>query len=126
MIDLTDVDLADVVTIEHGGVEVYDETRHRPYPRVGQKLNRPARIVLNQIEKPDDMTIIQFIQALEDNATDQDVSFIFPHSFKQGHHLLYDQAKQEWIFEVKHFTKYKLDIKKKPAETIPPQQPPIP
>ena len=44
--DLTDVDLADVVTIEDGGVEVYDEKRHIPYPRVGQKLNRPARITL--------------------------------------------------------------------------------
>jgi hypothetical protein len=49
------------VTIEHGGVEVYDEKRHVPYPKVGEKLNRPARITLYQIEKPDDMTITQFI-----------------------------------------------------------------
>ena len=72
--DLADVDLADVVTIELGGVEVYDETRHVPYPKVGSKLNRPARITLYQVHKPDDMTIIEFIHALEDNAAEQDVS----------------------------------------------------
>jgi hypothetical protein len=30
--DLTNVDLKDVVTIERGGLEVYNETRHVPYP----------------------------------------------------------------------------------------------
>ena len=35
-VDLTQVDLADVVTISKGNVEVYDEDRHkRVYPSVG-------------------------------------------------------------------------------------------
>jgi len=42
---LTDVDLADVVTIELGGLEVYDETRHVPYPKVGQKLNSQQELL---------------------------------------------------------------------------------
>jgi hypothetical protein len=77
--DLANVDLADVVTIELGGVEVYDDKRHVPYPKVGQKLNRPARITLFQVQKPDDMTITEFIQALEDNAAEQDVSITHSH-----------------------------------------------
>jgi hypothetical protein len=54
--DLTDVDLEDIITIEEGGVEVYDETRHRPYPKRGEKLNKPAKITLFNIELPNDMT----------------------------------------------------------------------
>ncbi len=71
--DLTDVDLGDVVTIEHGGVEVYDDKRHIPYPARGTKLNRPAKITLNQIEIADDMSFKEFISALEDSAKEQDV-----------------------------------------------------
>ena len=49
--DLTCVDIADVITIVQGSVEVYDKERHgEAYPEVGQKLNRPATITLNNIK----------------------------------------------------------------------------
>ena len=63
------MDFADIVTIEKGGVEVYDENRHQPYPKVGEKLNKKAKITLFQIEKLDGMEMLDFIQALEDAAT---------------------------------------------------------
>ncbi len=65
---MTNIDLADIVTIEHMGVEVYDEQRHKPYPRRGEKLNKPAIITLNNIEAPKNKPIEKFTQILQKNA----------------------------------------------------------
>ena len=49
--DVTEVDLADIVTIEKDGVEVYDDERHQnSKPLPGSKLNKPAIITLNRID----------------------------------------------------------------------------
>ena len=48
---MTEVDLADIVTIDKDSVEVYDDERHQNIkPKVGFKLNKPAIITLNRIE----------------------------------------------------------------------------
>lgn len=47
--DLTEVDLADIITIEQNSAEVYDDDRHMK-PEVGQKLNRSAIIALYNIK----------------------------------------------------------------------------
>jgi hypothetical protein len=48
--DVTGVDLADVVDIVKGSVEVYDDERHKnTKPIVGEKLNKPAVITLYNI-----------------------------------------------------------------------------
>ncbi len=113
--DISGVNLADIVTIEKQSVEVYDRERHIPYPKVGEKLNKNAIITLNGIVRPTDMTLPEFIQALEDSAADQDVRYdIF--YLKQGSHMIYDEKKSEWKFMVKHFTKYGLILKKKSAQ----------
>lgn len=49
-VDVTDVDLGDVVNIAHMEVEVYDQERHKSiYPPVGEKLNRPAIITYYKV-----------------------------------------------------------------------------
>ena len=42
---MVDVNLADLITIVQGEVEVYNDNRHNK-PEVGQKLNKPAIIYL--------------------------------------------------------------------------------
>ncbi len=50
--DVSDVDLADVVTIAPLEIEVYNqETNPSAYPRVGEKLNRPAILTYNNAWK---------------------------------------------------------------------------
>ena len=50
--DVSAVDLADIVTIVRGSVEVYDDDVAHKFtkPPVGQKLNRPATITLKQVK----------------------------------------------------------------------------
>jgi hypothetical protein len=49
--DLTDVDLADAITIERCCVEVYDDLKLKETkPKVGQKLNRAALIHLEGVK----------------------------------------------------------------------------
>jgi hypothetical protein len=48
--DLTNVNLADIITIQRQQVEVYDDERHATTkPTVGKKLNKPAIITLNNV-----------------------------------------------------------------------------
>ncbi len=49
--DVTGTDFADIITIKKNEVEVYDDERHTGInkPPVGQKLNKPAIISLNNI-----------------------------------------------------------------------------
>ena len=48
---MTDVDLADIVSIDKMEVEVYDQERHKDiYPQRGSKLNMPARITFYNVK----------------------------------------------------------------------------
>jgi len=58
--DVTEVDLADVVSIIQSTCEVYDDERHKETkPIVGHKLNRPAIITLNKMHPRENQTTTQ-------------------------------------------------------------------
>lgn len=50
--DVSEVDLADIITIVRGSVEVYDDDVAHKFtkPPIGHKLNRPATITLKQVK----------------------------------------------------------------------------
>lgn len=75
--DLTDVDLADAVNINECEAEVYDEKKMGSrYPKVGEKLNRPALISFFDVKKPDNVTMEKFIDRLSKIASQRDVSIL--------------------------------------------------
>lgn len=72
--DLTDVDLAEAVTIEKGQVEVYNKDKMgNRYPAEGTKLNKEAVITLNNIN-PDKPTYEKKVAVFKAVALKQDVS----------------------------------------------------
>ena len=46
------------------------------YPKVGEKLNRPALISFFDVKKPDNVTIEKFIDRLINIASQRDVSIL--------------------------------------------------
>lgn len=83
--DLTDLDLADLITIDSKGVEVYDDTRHNK-PEVGKKLNKPATIVLNNVKPRRNKSASAFEESLIKQLNSQD----------GAEHLFYDPIKFIW------------------------------
>ncbi len=59
------MDLEEAITINQVEAEVYDEKKmgHR-YPKVGEKLNRPALISFYGVTKPTNQTFDQFCDKL--------------------------------------------------------------
>lgn len=95
---MTGVDLADIISIDDGFVEVYqDDGKHKnSKPPVGQKLNRPAIITLMN-KKPKKN---QSVEAREQQLM---------RSIERagGQHLSYDPKNNcAWSFKVNHFTKW--------------------
>lgn len=75
--DLTDVDLADAVNINEFEAEVYDEKKMGSrYPKVGEKLNRPALISFYDVKKPENVTMDKFTDRLSKIASQRDVSIL--------------------------------------------------
>ena len=73
--DLTDVDLADAVNIKEFEAEVYDEKKMGSrYPKVGEKLNRPALITFLNVKRPSNQSVDQFCDRLRNIASQRDVS----------------------------------------------------
>jgi len=76
---LTNVDLADVVTIGQTEVEVYDEDRYKKegsdYPRVGEKLNRSALVTFYAVDPRKD-TVEKKREFLERAAKSMNVSLL--------------------------------------------------
>lgn len=65
-VDLTEVDLADIITITKGSAEVYDDQRHAAIkPPVGQKLNNCAIITLYDIMPKKNQSIEDKIKSLK-------------------------------------------------------------
>jgi len=87
--DVTGLDLDDIVSIEHGDVSVYRGQIERP--EVGEKLNKPAVLVLEQILPPDGISAEDFAEELnrmlesagassvDYNAVSGILKFIVPH-----------------------------------------------
>lgn len=71
--DLTYVDLQTVVTIQQNSAEVYDDNE-KDKPSQGEKLNRPAIITLNNIEKQRNQTIDEREKQLIERIQNLDVS----------------------------------------------------
>jgi len=96
-VDLTDLDLADLVTIVWRSAEVYDDDKHKDYKHpVGEKINRPALIKLRDMKPKKNQTSSDYEERLKSHidATDG------------GHHMSYDGEKFTWEFRVDHFTKW--------------------
>jgi len=88
--DVVGVDLSDVITIKRGSVEVYDETRHGlNYPAVGQKLNRPATIILNNIRPKRGQSGSEKEEQLRRCLKE-----------RGAEHLSYDEQRGTWEFKV--------------------------
>jgi nuclear pore complex protein Nup98-Nup96 len=94
--DISEVDFSDVVTISKGSVEVYNEERHKDcYPKVGEKLNRPAIITLKNIKPKDGQT-----------GTDKELKLRSIMEKGGGEHISYDKETFTWTFKVQHFTRW--------------------
>ena len=97
-VDLTDVDLADVVTIVAKYAEVYndDEQHKNTKPKVGQKLNNPAIIKLNNIKPRKNQT----------SSAKEEILKTGIEKSGEAEHLSYDGDHFVWEFKVPHFTKW--------------------
>ena len=97
--DVTGVDFSDLITISKGNVEVYDDNRHKnTKPARGQKLNKPAIIVINNVKPKrgvDPAKKEQSLRAQLEQVPEDGAQF-----------LSYDQQTFEWTFKVLHFTKW--------------------
>lgn len=84
------------MTIYQGGVEVYDEIRHKEtYPKVGEKLNRPAIITLYNIKPKKDQTGVE-----------KEINLRNLIEKGGGEHISYDKDTFTWTFKVLHFTRW--------------------
>ena len=100
--DLRRLDLDLIVNIEKRGVEVYDsEEAALIKPEVGQGLNKPAMVYLDNIFPPDDASDLkksQFLIKLKKICLKSGSEFID-----------YDPDHGQWSFRVEHFSRYGLD-----------------
>eukprot|EP00455_Lapot_gusevi_P045559 TRINITY_DN5851_c0_g1_i1.p1 TRINITY_DN5851_c0_g1~~TRINITY_DN5851_c0_g1_i1.p1 ORF type:complete len:201 (-),score=67.57 TRINITY_DN5851_c0_g1_i1:375-887(-) len=106
-IDVSEVDLDASIHFEPRSVDVYPDERVKP--PVGEKLNRPALIVLKdcwpvnpqtrQRQATKDARLLQHYEdKLRQACAKQSSQFV-----------KYDSVAGEWHFQVEHFTKYGLD-----------------
>ena len=93
--DITNQKLDEIIDISHGNITVY----HNDYfkPPIGQKLNKPAIVHLYKCFDKH-MNNIEFIQKLKRVIKEQGGEFV-----------KYDERTGEWVFRVKHFTKYGIE-----------------
>ena len=100
--DVRGLDLDSIITIEKRGVEVYDnEESILLKPDVGYGLNKTALIYLKNIFPPENSSsekVEQFPEKLKKICLKSGSEFID-----------YDNNIGEWIFRVKHFSRYGLD-----------------
>ena len=99
--DVTDVDLDRDVIISLKGAEVYPDdlyaTGQLQKPTMGQKLNKPAHITLNEINPKYPVDVDANNRFFRDQCTKIDARFVS-----------YDSRSKQIVFEVEHFTKYGL------------------
>lgn len=100
--DVRGLDLDLIVNIEKRGVEVYDsEEAELIKPAVGQGLNKPAIVYLDNIFPPDDASELKKSQFL---------SKLKKICLKSGSEFMdYDAEHGQWSFRVEHFSRYGLD-----------------
>lgn len=94
--DLTQVDLAEVVTISHKAFEVYDDKMILKKPQVGEKLNKEAVVTLFNFN-------LRKAKTLEEAE-----EFLIKQMKKNeclGEHIRYDIDQQQWTFRMFAFIK---------------------
>lgn len=88
---MRELDLADLITISKGSVEVYNDKRHVK-PKIGKKLNKMAIVTLYGIKPKKGQTVKEKVEKLEKQIKDAG-----------GEHISYDEEKHVWVFRVNHF-----------------------
>lgn len=91
-VDLTEIDLSEIVTIKRGSVELYEEngkTNKKPKPKIGEKLNVSAKITLYKVFNKANSNNREFY---EKSCEKMGVEF-----------SSYDQENGILVFKVKHF-----------------------
>jgi len=93
--DVSGVDFNDIVEIKQSEVIVYPDEENKP--NIGEKLNKPCTIYLENCfpKKPDPQNKDKFLKRLKVALEKQDAEFVS-----------YDSVTGEWVFRVKHFTRY--------------------
>lgn len=94
-VDIRGIDLDATVMIGDKEVAVYDEEDEQNKPEVGEKLNRPAIVILYNISPTND--VAKFTKKLERVTKKMDAEFIS-----------FDPDEAVWTFRTKHFSRYGL------------------
>ncbi|XP_063806920.1 nuclear pore complex protein Nup98-Nup96 isoform X2 [Pseudophryne corroboree] len=106
LVNLTNLNLDDIVHIRNKEVVVYTDDRDKP--PVGEGLNRPAEVTLNDVW-PMDKTTRSLIKSPERLAEMNYKSKLEAASRKQDAQFKeYRPDTGSWVFRVKHFSKYGL------------------
>ena len=105
-VNVAGINLDENVFIKHTGVEVYpdDDTK----PPLGEGLNRPARITLDNIW-PRDKSFRDTIRSLAGVRTNFEKKLKRDTAKMGAKFIEYRPETGSWVFEVEHFSKYGLD-----------------
>lgn len=106
LIDLTNLNLDEIVHVRNKEVIVYTDDGNKP--SVGEGLNRPAEVTLNEVW-PIDKTTRALIKSPERLEEMNYKNKLEAASRKQGAQFKeYRPETGSWVFKVKHFSKYGL------------------
>ena len=95
-VDVRNINLNDILEIEHGSVSVYTNSLDKP--PVGSGLNKPATIILEGIKPKNGISLEQWENRLKKTNEKNEAEFV---SFSPNNNF-------EWEFSVVHFSRYGL------------------
>eukprot|EP01041_Mallomonas_annulata_P003522 gene3522-7007_t len=98
--DIRGLNLDEIVKIEQGSVDVYEDTSESEKPPVGQGLNKSAIILLQNIFPKENISTkkrLEFVDKLQKCCVNAGSEF-----------LDYDSETGDWVFRAAHFSRYGL------------------